>query len=55
MHKNGALMHINLARVLYTGIVTMIYLSFINTCRDIQGTILSKAGFPDLSFMILEI
>lgn len=40
--------YINLNRLLYTAVVNMIYLSFVNACRTIQYTVLTEAGMPPI-------
>jgi ACR3 family arsenite efflux pump ArsB len=47
--------HVNIYRVLYVGVVTMLYLTFINTCRIIFGSVFNKHEKRLLGLITLEI
>lgn len=41
MKNDPKMMHVNLYRIIFTGLVTMLYLTFVNTTRIVTGSVLS--------------
>lgn len=55
MKNDPKMMHVNLYRIIFTGLVTMLYLTFVNTTRIVTGSVLSDNHAYQLAIVLSAI